>query len=90
MSNFEPSLSYSRKINVQHKNVNMTWNYQKCPRHPVAAENFVTRGLNTILLNYHFRVDPELQFVCAIFRTPYACPSCVAQLDKYWLPTITP
>ena len=24
--------------------------------------------------------------VCDIFRIPCACPYCVAQLDKYWLP----
>ena len=43
---------------VQHKNVKTTWGYRKFPRHPVSAEKFEMRGRNTILLNYHYRVDP--------------------------------
>ena len=34
---FQPSLSHSRHKYVQHKNVNMSWDYWKFPRHPVAA-----------------------------------------------------
>ena len=64
---------------VQHKNVNMTWDYCKFPRHPVATENFEMRGINTILLHYHYTVDPKLgKVVCLIHRIPCACPVCVA------------
>ena len=36
-------------------------------------------------------VDTELvKGICAINRIPCAYPACVAQLDKYWLPTIYP
>ena len=49
------------------------------------------RGRNTISLHYNYRADPELgKCVCAIFRIPCACPACVAQLDKYWLPNCDP
>ena len=76
---------------MQHKNINTTWDYRKFPRHPVAAEKFETRGINNIVLHYHYRVDTELgKFVCAIRRIPCACPACDYQLDKYWLPTIPP
>ena len=44
-------------IYVQHKNVNTTGKYWKFPRHLVAADNFETRGRNTILFHYHYRVD---------------------------------
>ena len=38
---------------------------------------------------YHYRVDPELgKAVCAICQVSCAFTACVAQLDKYWLPTI--
>ena len=48
------------------------------------------RGRNTIILHYHYRVDPELgKGVCEIRRIPCECQVCVAQLDKYWLQTIT-
>ena len=74
---------------MQHKSVNMTRDYQKFPRHPVAAENFETRGSNSILSYYHYRVDPELgKGVCSIHQIPCACPVYSAQLDKYLLPTI--
>ena len=43
---------------VQHKNVNMPWDYRKFPSHPVAAEKFEIRGRNTIILYYNYRVDP--------------------------------
>ena len=47
------------------------------------------RGRNNIILPYHYMVDPELgKGVCAICQIPCACPACVHQLDKYWLPTI--
>ena len=76
---------------MQHKNVNMTWYYRNFPRHPVAAENFKFRGINTIILHFHYRVDPELgKGFCVIHRITCACPCCVDQLDKYWLPTIYP
>ena len=55
----------------------MTWDHWKFPRHPVAAEKLEMRGINTIILNYHSRVDPELG-------------KCVVQLDKYWLTNIDP
>ena len=45
---------------VQHKNVNVTWDYWKFPRHPVAATKFKMRGRNTLILHYHYRVYPEL------------------------------
>ena len=38
----------------------MTLYYWKFPRHIVAAENFKIRERNTIILYYHYRVDPEL------------------------------
>ena len=41
----------------QHKNVNTTWDYRKFTSHPVAAEMFETRGRNTIISHYHYRVD---------------------------------
>ena len=64
---------------------------KKFPRKPVAAETFETRGRNNILLRYHYRFDPELgKGVCEIHWIPCAHPACVAQLDKYWLPTISP
>ena len=54
--------------NDKHKNVNIYWDYQKFPRNPVDAEKFETRGINTILLYYHYRVDLKLgKCVCAIF-----------------------
>ena len=69
---------------VQHKNINMTWD-RKLPRHPVAAEMFEMMGRNTILLHYHYRVDPELGKVfCVIRRISCACPYFVPQLDKDW------
>ena len=69
----------------------MTWDYQKFPRHPVAANKFEIRVRNNIILNHHYRFDPELsKGVCDIFRIPCACTYCVAQLDRYWLPTIPP
>ena len=76
---------------VQHKNLNTSWDYQNFPRHPVASEKFETRGINNILLHYHYRVDPELgKGVCDIFRITCACTSCVSKPDKDWLPTIPP
>ena len=76
---------------VQHKNVNMTWDYRKFPRHPVSAEKCEIIVINTIIFHDHYRVEPELgKVACVIRRIPCACPACVAQLDKYWSPTITP
>ena len=72
---------------VQDKNFDMTWYFRKFPRHPVAETIFKMRGRNTIILNYHYRVDPKIgKYFCKIRLIPCACPSCVAQLDKYWLP----
>ena len=69
----------------------MTWDHWKFPRHPVAAEKLEMRGINTIILNYHSRVDPELgKCVYVIFRVLCACTACVVQLDKYWLTNIDP
>ena len=49
------------------------------------------RGRNTILVHYHYKVDPELvKGVCAIFRIPCEYQAWVYQLDKYWLPNIAP
>ena len=49
------------------------------------------RGRNNIISHYHYRVDPKLgKGVCEILHIPCACPSCVAQLDKYWLTNIAP
>ena len=45
---------------VQHKNVNITWDYLKFPRHPVAAEKFKMRGGNTIIWYYHYSFHKEL------------------------------
>ena len=79
------------KKDMQHKNVNMSWDNQKYTRHPVAAKKFKMRGSNTFILNYHYRVDPKHgKYVCAICRVPCTCPACVDQLDKYFLPNCAP
>ena len=76
---------------MQHKNVNITWDYCNFPRHPFAAEKSEIIGRNTIISYYHYRVDQEHdKGVCGICRFPCACPNYVAELDKYWLPTIPP
>ena len=39
--------------------------------------------------HYHYRFDPKLgKGVCVIFQIPWACTAYVAQIHKYWLPTI--
>ena len=43
---------------VQHKNINMTWDYLNFPRHLVAAGMFEIRGINTFTLRYRYRFDP--------------------------------
>ena len=49
------------------------------------------RGRNTNILHYYYRVNQEIGKVfSSVFRIPYACTSCVAPLDKYWLATISP
>ena len=69
----------------------MSYDYQKFPRHQVAAEQYKTRGRNAMLSHYYYRVNPKLgKGVCAIFLIPREYPSCVAQLDKYWLPNCAP
>ena len=69
----------------------MTWDYRNFPRHPVAAEKLEIIGINTTPLNYHYSCDPELgRGVCVILQIPCAFPVCIAQLDKYFLPTISP
>ena len=76
---------------MQHKNFNMYWDYWNSPRHPVDAERFEMGGRNNIIPHYNYRVDPKLgKGVCAIRWIPCACPLCVAQLDKYWLPNCDP
>ena len=76
---------------VQHKNVNMSWDYWRFPRHQVAAENIEIRGRQNLLLCCNYSVDPKLgKVVCAIRLIPCTCPVYVAQLDKYWLPNIGP
>ena len=69
----------------------MSWYYWKFPRHPVAAEKFEMRGRKTILFRYHYRFDTELgKGFCTIFQIPFPFSACISQLDKYWLPTISP
>ena len=69
----------------------MTWYFQKLPRHPVSTEKVETRRRNNIIFNYHYRVVLELgKGVCVISEITCECPDCVLELDKYWLPTITP
>ena len=71
--------------------MNIFWDCQKFCHHPVAAENFVVRGRNTLISIYHYRVYPKLgKVVCVIFRIPCVCPACVDKLDKYWLPNCAP
>ena len=49
------------------------------------------RVINNIILNHHYRVDPELgKCVCEIIRIIFTCTDCVAQLDKYLLSIIDP
>ena len=72
---------------VQHKNVNMSWDYWKFPCHPVASKRFEMRESHTILFRYHYKVDTNLdRGFCVISRFPCAFPSCFTQLDKDWLP----
>ena len=74
---------------MQHKNVDIYWEYRKFPRHQVAVKKFKMRGRNTILSHYNYTVDTKLsKCVSAICGIPCACPSCFSQLDKYWLPNI--
>ena len=69
----------------------MYWYYWKFPREPVSAENFETRGINTIILHYHYRVDPKLgKGVCIFIYFLCKCSACIAQLDIYWLSNIAP
>ena len=76
---------------VQHKNVNMSWDYWKFPCHPIAAEKFGIRGRNTIILHYHYRVYIKIgRGVCSICLIPCAFPACVIQLDIDWLPNCDP
>ena len=42
-------------------------------------------------MHYHYRVDPNIgKDLCAICWIPCACPACVGQLDKHWLPNCAP
>ena len=44
-----------------------------------------------MLSHYRYRVDTELgKSACAISWIQCAFTACIYQLDKYWLPTITP
>ena len=61
----------------------MTWDYRKFPSQPVAAKKFEMRGRNTIVLYYHYRIDPELgKGVSMIRNIPCACPAYAVKLDK--------
>ena len=76
---------------MQHKIINITWDYWKFPRHPVAAEKFEIRRINSNISRYHYRVDPEVgKGVCVIRHIPCSCQTFVAQFDKYMLQTIYP
>ena len=69
----------------------MTWDYWSFPCHKFAPERFKTRGRNTILYHYHYRVDPDIgRGVFAICLTSCAFLACVSQLDEYWLPNCAP
>ena len=71
--------------------MNISWDFHNFCHHPVAAENFVIRGRNTIISIYHYRVYPKLgKGVCDIGRIPCGCTACVDQLDKYWLTNCAP
>ena len=73
------------------KNIHISWNYWNFPRQPVSAEKFEIMVINTILMYYHYRVDPKLgKGVCANNCIPCASPACVAQLDIDRLPNIAP
>ena len=75
----------------QPKHVNLSWDCRKSPRHPVSAEKFKMRGRNTIILHYHYRVDPKLgKGFYEIRRIPCVCAACVAKLVKDWFPTMDP
>ena len=53
--------------------------------------NFETRGRITTFLYYNYRVDSELDKVaCVIQHISCAGTGFISQLDKYWLPTISP
>ena len=45
---------------VQHKSVNMSWDYSKFSCHPVADERFKMIVRNIIDSNCLYRVDPNL------------------------------
>ena len=83
---------YNRKYHIQdikdlqHKNINVSWDYPNFPRHPVAAKKFEMRGINTIILHYNYWVDSKVvKGVCATFHIPCACPYCISNIDKDWL-----
>ena len=68
---------------MQHKNINMSWNYRKFPHHPVASECYNIIGRNTIISHYHYRLEPNIgKGVCVICQITCACPECVDKLDK--------
>ena len=47
--------------------------------------------MNNIPSRNHYRMDPKTgKVVCAIHKINCACPSFVAQLDKYLLPNCVP
>ena len=49
------------------------------------------RGINTIILHYHYRVGPKLiKGVSMIRRIICVCPTCAAKIDKDWFWNITP
>ena len=46
---------------VQHKNINMYWDYMKFTHHPVADEWYKMRESNITTSNHHYRVDQRLE-----------------------------
>ena len=69
----------------------MSSGYWKFPRHPVSTEQLKMGGINDIIFHYHYRVGPKIgKGVCDLCRIPCECTAFVAQLGKYWLPTIVP
>ena len=69
----------------------MSWDYWKFPRHPVAAKIIEIRRGNTIILHFHYRVEPKLgKGVCDIYLIPCTFPACVPQLDKDQLSNCDP
>ena len=57
---------------------------------PVRGKSKI-RGSGTVQSHYHYRLDPDLgEGKCAMRRIPCACMACQLQLDKPWIPGVTP